>query len=134
MLISEVAEKTGLSSKSIRLYEQKKIISAPLRNDAGYRIYQHKHLEQLQLIANAKKMGFGLEQCKQLITLAENPDRASREVKQHAIDKLNQIRAQIEQWQSMADTLSSWVEQCPGDDQSQCPIIERMASAPVDKT
>ncbi len=127
MLISEVAEKTGLSSKSIRLYEEKHIISAPLRNEAGYRIYQAKHLEQLQLIANAKKMGFGLEQCKQLIDLADNPDRASREVKQHAVDKLNQIRQQIRHLQAMADTLSNWVEQCPGDEHSQCPIIDNIS-------
>lgn len=39
MNISEVAKKTGLTSKTIRFYEEKGLMTAPNRADNGYRFY-----------------------------------------------------------------------------------------------
>ncbi|MDE9528411.1 MerR family DNA-binding transcriptional regulator, partial [Xenorhabdus bovienii] len=37
MNISEIAQKTGLTSKAIRFYEEKDLITAPIRGDNSYR-------------------------------------------------------------------------------------------------
>ncbi|MBS2693731.1 MerR family DNA-binding transcriptional regulator, partial [Salmonella enterica subsp. enterica serovar 1,4,[5],12:i:-] len=47
MNISDVAKKTGLTSKTIRFYEEKALITAPIRSDNGYRHYSAKHVEEL---------------------------------------------------------------------------------------
>lgn len=43
MNISEIAKKTGLTRKSDSLYEDKGLITPPLRGDNSYRYYQDRH-------------------------------------------------------------------------------------------
>ncbi|MGF1908394.1 Cu(I)-responsive transcriptional regulator [Vibrio kasasachensis] len=124
MNIGEVATLTGLSSKSIRLYEEKGIITPPQRSDSGYREYSSPHLQELNLISRAKNAGFSLEECKEFVQLAQNPERKSSEVKARAQEKLKEIEIKIKQLREIESQLQQWITSCPGDSNSKCPIIE----------
>lgn len=124
MNIGAVAKLTGLSSKSIRLYEDKGLITAPLRSDSGYREYGEQHVQQLKLISRAKNAGFSLIECKEFVHLASNPNRKSSEVKAKAKEKLKEVELKIRQLQEIERQLKSWVSSCPGNSDSHCPIIE----------
>ena len=87
MNISEVAKLTNLSTKSIRLYEDKGVISKPMRSDNGYRAYTPKQVKELGVVAKARSAGFSLEECKELVALADNPCRESADVKAKAQSK-----------------------------------------------
>ncbi len=91
MNIGAVAKLTGLSSKSIRLYEDKGIISPPARSDSGYREYSDNHIQELNLVSRAKSAGFSLQECKEFVQLAHNPNRKSSEVKARTMDKLREV-------------------------------------------
>jgi MerR family copper efflux transcriptional regulator len=75
MKISDVAKKTGLTSKAIRFYEEKKLVTAPLRTENGYRSYTAKHIEELMLLRQARQVGFTLDECRELLTLFHDPAR-----------------------------------------------------------
>ncbi len=124
MNISEVAEKTGLTAKSIRLYEEKGLIAAPIRADNGYRTYQQRHIDDLLLIARCKRVGFSLDECKAMLQLANDPTRQSKAVKQQAQLKLEQVTKKLEELRLVQQQLQEWVNECPGDENSECPIIE----------
>lgn len=124
MNISEVAAKTGLTAKSIRLYEEKKLISPPLRSENGYRTYTAKHIEQLSVVAKAKRVGFTLEECRDMVDLAFRPDRTSAEVKTRTSEKLAEVKLKIEELRSIEAQLEAWLEQCPGDGSATCPIVD----------
>ncbi|MGD8111637.1 Cu(I)-responsive transcriptional regulator [Vibrio sp. TRT 21S02] len=124
MNIGAVAKLTGLSSKSIRLYEDKGIISPPNRSDAGYREYSEKHIQELNLVSRAKNAGFSLAECKEFVLLAQNPNRKSSEVKARTLEKLEEISVKIRELKEIEKQLKSWVSACPGDSGSHCPIIE----------
>ncbi|WP_114783567.1 Cu(I)-responsive transcriptional regulator [Vibrio tetraodonis] len=126
MNIGAVSKLTGLSSKSIRLYEEKGVISPPSRSDAGYREYHDQHIQELNLVSRAKNAGFSLQECKEFVQLAQNPKRTSRAVKQKAQQKLNEVEVKISQLQEIQQQLTSWINACPGDEGSQCPIIEEL--------
>jgi DNA-binding transcriptional MerR regulator len=66
MYIGEVAKKTGLSIKAIRLYEEKGLIMPPPRN-GRYRVYSESHIDILNLIKEAKLLGVTLSQLKSAI-------------------------------------------------------------------
>lgn len=127
MNISQVSEITGLSAKSIRLYEDKGIISAPNRGVNGYRIYGSKHITELNVVAKARSAGFSLDECKSLVELASNPCRQSAEVKRKTQKKLNEVNKKIEDLITIKNTLEVWIEKCPGDESSECPIIESLS-------
>ncbi|GAA5646185.1 MULTISPECIES: Cu(I)-responsive transcriptional regulator [Vibrio] len=124
MNIGEVAKLTGLSSKSIRLYEEKGLIAPPLRSESGYREYSKLQIQQLNLISRAKNAGFSLAECKDFVHLAEDPHRQSRDVKSRTEEKLKEIEVKIRELTEIKKQLKNWVSACPGDSGSQCPIIE----------
>ncbi|MEZ8020552.1 Cu(I)-responsive transcriptional regulator [Vibrio splendidus] len=126
MNISEVASLIQLSPKSIRLYEDKGVISPPLRSENGYRTYGAKQIKELGIVAKARSAGFSLDECRALVELADNPCRESADVKAKAQSKLNEVNKKIEDLLVIQKTLIEWVEQCPGDSNSHCPIIDSL--------
>lgn len=124
MNIGAVSKLTGLSSKSIRLYEDKGLITPPSRSDSGYREYSEQQVQELNLISRAKNAGFSLIECKEFVQLASNPNRKSSEVKAKAKEKLAEVEVKIKELKEIERQLKSWVSACPGDSGSQCPIIE----------
>ncbi|MDO6708585.1 MerR family transcriptional regulator [Photobacterium sp. 1_MG-2023] len=66
MYIGEVSQRTGLSAKAIRLYEEMGLIRTLPRVNR-YRTYSETDIEVLQLIAEAKQLGVTLNRLKGVI-------------------------------------------------------------------
>ncbi|MEQ9833763.1 Cu(I)-responsive transcriptional regulator [Pectobacterium versatile] len=127
MNISDVAKKTGLSSKTIRFYEEKELLTTPLRSENGYRSYDEHHVEELTLLRQARQVGFNLDECRELVTLFNDPLRRSSDVKARTLQKVQEIEMHIEELKTMREHLLALAEQCPGDGGSECPIINNLA-------
>ncbi|XBS70855.1 Cu(I)-responsive transcriptional regulator [Acerihabitans sp. KWT182] len=126
MNISDVAKKTGLTSKAIRFYEEKGLMTAPGRRDNGYRSYNAVHLEELTLLSQARRVGFNLDECRELVALFHNPHRHSADVKTRTLRKVKDIENHIEQLNAMREHLLALAESCPGDEGADCPIIDNL--------
>lgn len=124
MNISQISNITNLSAKSIRLYESKGIISVPVRSDNGYRNYSQKHIDELLIVARAKRAGFSLDECKALVELAKDSERTSAEVKQKAQDKLLEVNKKLAELNEIKSQLEKWISECPGNAEADCPIID----------
>lgn len=127
MNIGEVAKRTGLTSKSIRLYEQKGLIHS-LRSENGYRTYTDTQVQQLVLIARAKNLGFNLDDCKELVQLSQNNQMQSSAVKGKTMAKIAEIEQKIADLTLMKNTLQTWAALCPGNDSNNCPIMEGLTA------
>lgn len=128
MNISDVARKTGLTPKAIRFYEEKGIVTPPLRADNGYRIYSQKHLDELLFLHQARQVGFTLEECQQLLQLFNDPRRHSIDVKIRTLQKITEIEQHIQSLEAMRKQLVTLAQACPGDEQAACPIIDSLSS------
>lgn len=126
MNISQAAQATGLSSKTIRFYEQQGVIPAASRAANGYRYYDEQQLKMLRFIKRARDMGFSLEESRELLELSQNPQRTSASVKQKAELQIQRIDAQIEALQQMRAMLIEVTVQCRGDEQAECPILDQL--------
>ncbi|MGV6989388.1 Cu(I)-responsive transcriptional regulator [Testudinibacter sp. P80/BLE/0925] len=127
MNIKQIAQITGLTAKTIRFYESKNIISPPERGINGYRQYDIRHIDELTFLRRSRSIGFSLPESKELLELYLNPSRHSSEIKQRTLDKIAHIEQQILQLQAMKTQLESLAAECPGDEQSQCPIIDSLS-------
>lgn len=127
MNISDVAKKTGLTSKAIRFYEEKGLVTAPMRSENGYRSYAQKHIEELTLLRQARQVGFTLDECQELVALFHNPERHSADVKARTLEKAAEIGRHIEELKVMRQRLLTLAESCPGDDGANCPIIDNLS-------
>ncbi len=127
MNIGTVSEKSGIPSKTIRYYEEIGLIPPVLRTENGYRHYQNRDLEQLRFVQRARKLGFTLKDVGNLLTLWNDKNRASADVKKFALDHITDIDARIAELNSIRATLTELTDSCHGDHRPDCPILENLA-------
>lgn len=60
--IGEVAEATGFPVTTLRYYEDQGLLPPPARSAAGHRLYGDAHVQRLELMARAKRLGLRLEE------------------------------------------------------------------------
>lgn len=122
--IGQAAEKTGLSPKMIRYYEQKQIFKPKGRSTAGYRLYGEGDIHSLNFIRSARDLGFSLKQIAALTDLWHNQKRSSAEVKKMALEHIKDLEQKAATLHQMAETLRNLAACCHGDDRPECPILD----------
>lgn len=98
MLISELAKQAGVSKATIRFYEEIGLIASQERQ-AGTRLYKEfsqETVEHLRLIGMGKKLGFTLNEMKQLATLWNGNDIPQPEKIRAIEDKLAEIAQKMQ--------------------------------------
>ncbi|HFQ15708.1 MAG TPA: Cu(I)-responsive transcriptional regulator [Rhodobacteraceae bacterium] len=128
MNIGQAAEQTGLPAKTIRYYEEIRLIN-PHRAENGYRSFAEKDLHKLTFLARARGLGFSIEDCRVLLALYEDDERASADVKRVAQEHLSRIENKIRDLKAMRETLADLVDACAGDHLPDCPILEGLGTA-----
>lgn len=78
--IGEVADRVGLSLRTIRYYEEIGLVEPSGRTNGGFRLYTEADIERLRLVKALKPVGMSLEalgellQCAELLSGAEPDD------------------------------------------------------------
>ncbi len=129
MNIGQAAEASGLPPKTIRYYEEIGLVRSDRRGN-NYRDYSEKALHGLKFLARARALGFSIEECRQLLSLYADKERASADVRALAKTHIAEIDSKIAELQSMKSTLGKLVRACHGDERPDCPILEDLAGAP----
>jgi MerR family copper efflux transcriptional regulator len=129
MNIGQAASETGVSAKMIRYYESITLLKPSARSDAGYRIYTPKDLHALHFIKRGRGLGFSLEQIRELLSLWQNDQRASADVKGIALAHVAELNKRITELTEMRDTLAHLAQSCHGDDKPDCPILQSLGLA-----
>jgi len=126
MIIKDAARQTGLPVKTLRYYEEIGLVE-PGRADNGYRDYSDDDVHKLAFIARGRSLGFSIEDCRQLLSLYQDRDRSSSDVKALAKTHIDEINQKIDALESMRSTLTNLVKKCHGDDRPDCPIMDELA-------
>ncbi|KAF0862728.1 Cu(I)-responsive transcriptional regulator [Pseudomonas sp. LD120] len=128
MNIGQAARKSGLSAKMIRYYESTGLLKPAHRSDSGYRLYGDEDLHSLAFIKRSRDLGFSLEEVGKLLTLWQDRQRASADVKALARQHIDELNQKIRELAGLRDTLQDLVEHCHGDQRPDCPILKELAS------
>ena len=126
MNIGEAAKQTGLSAKMIRYYESIGLLRPAGRSPSGYRTYAADDLHRLRFIRRARDLGFSLDEVGRLLSLWQDRQRASADVKALASAHVRELERKISELSELRDTLQSLVEHCHGDDRPDCPILSEL--------
>ena len=75
MNIGDATAASGVSQRMIRHYEKIGLVPPPARRDSGYRDYADADVHRLRFIANARDLGFPIEEIRTLLGLWSNRGR-----------------------------------------------------------
>ena len=127
MNIRDAAAQSELAPKTIRYYESVGLIQSPARTAGGYRDYGEADVQTLRFVARARGLGFSVAQVAELLSLYNDRDRTSADVKAITMAHIDDIDRKMAELESMKNTLSHLVHMCHGDDRPDCPILDDLA-------
>ncbi len=109
MQIGEVAERIGLSLRTIRYYEEVGLAVPSARSGGGFRLYVEADVERLRVIMQMKPLGFSLEEMRELLQVLDTGGPAERftHFREAAADRVTGLRRQLETAEAFAERLSS---------------------------
>nr|WP_240188935.1 MerR family transcriptional regulator [Nakamurella flavida] len=107
MQIGELADRAGLSLRTIRHWEEEGLIVPSARSVGGFRLYSGEDFERLLLIRRMKPLGFSIEEMRELLATidaldadADHPDHPARArlagFVAQALERREKLRTQLD--------------------------------------
>jgi MerR family copper efflux transcriptional regulator len=127
--IGEAANRSGVSPKTIRFYEEAGIIKRAARGENHYRTYGEADIQTLRFIQRARALGFPLKDISKLLELYRNGRRASSAVKNLALEHVAELDRKIAEMTAIQNAIAALSDRCHGNDRPECPILDELGSA-----
>lgn len=126
LTIGELSRQAQVKIPTIRYYEQIGLLPTPARTEGQQRRYSSAEVRQLNFIRHARELGFEVEAIRQLLGLANDPDRSCGEVHDITRAHLDDVNDKIARLIALRDELEAMVA-CDHKRISECRIIEVLA-------
>ena len=109
MRISELADRVGVATSTVRYYERVGLLVPPARTESGYRDYDEDAAARLLFVFRARKMGLSCDQITELLPIWDgtNCAAAHERVGQLIDDKQSEIAARITELEEFAKQLDA---------------------------
>lgn len=125
MQIGEVAQRTELSLRTIRHYEETGLVAPSARSQGGFRLYTETDVARLMVIRRMKPLGFTLDQMRDLLDATDRLDAGGdldagerkalldrvREYERAATEQVDKLRIQLARAEDFAAALGARLEQ-----------------------
>jgi len=123
----ELAKQAGVNVETLRFYEREGLLAEPPRRASGYREYPPDTVQRIRFIQRAKELGFTLREIKGLLELRVGPNTTCAEVKEHAAEKIADVKQKISDLKSIERALNKLMKTCRGSGPiDACPILKHL--------
>ncbi len=122
--IGDLARQSGVKVQTIRYYEQIGLLAPAMRTGGNQRRFGTATARRLRFIRHARDLGFPLEAVRDLLDLADHPDRPCADADRIARRQLDDVSRRIAQLQALERELSRMLVQCRGGPVADCRVIE----------
>lgn len=94
--IGELAQKTNVSTATLRYYEQCGLLGSANRADNGYRYYPLEAIQHIEFIKKAQQLGFSLQDIATILQIKKAGHAPCQVVKSLLTEKITQVQHQLE--------------------------------------
>ncbi len=123
----ELAKQAGVNVETLRFYEREGLLVEPPRRASGYREYPPDTVQRIRFIQRAKELGFTLREIKGLLELRVDPETTCAEVKEHAAEKIADVKQKISDLKTIERALNELMNTCRGSGPiDECPILKHL--------
>lgn len=124
LAIGALSRQTGVKVPTIRYYESVGLLSPPPRSDGNRRLYGKAAVDRLRFIRHARELGFEIEAIRDLLDLAEQPQRSCAKVDALAREHLQSIVSRIERLTALKAEVETMIKSCARGRIAKCRIID----------
>lgn len=89
MQISDLAEKLGITTRTIRLYEKMGLVDPPKRTEGKVRYYEKADVKRFKFVLKVKALGLSLEEMKELAELFDKEQKVPNKIMPRLIELLD---------------------------------------------
>jgi DNA-binding transcriptional MerR regulator len=122
--IGRLARETGVKVPTIRYYERVGLLPEAERSAGNQRLYDAAAVRRLAFIRHARELGFPLDAVRDLLRLADEPERSCAAVDAIARRQLVEIRRRLARLEALEGELARMLAQCEGERIADCRVIE----------
>lgn len=120
MRIGVLAEKCGVTAKTIRYYEQCGLLAPAPRTPAGYRDYSGEAITRLLFIRDAQAAGLSLAEVRSILNLRDSGDAPCEHVTALIAQHLRHIDQRLEDLRKARRTLRNLAQRAAATDPYAC--------------
>ena len=127
MRIGELAQRQGVTTKTIRFYESIGLMPDPSRTASGYRSYEEPDAERLTFIKTAQRLGLSLDDIREIIAMRDSGTRPCGYVAEVLDRQLKDLDRRIREMRDLRDELRQLQHRAalePDGDAAYCQVIE----------
>lgn len=126
--IGQMAKSGNCKVQTIRYYEKIGLLPVAHRTQGNQRIYSKELMNRLAFIRHSRELGFSLDQIRVILSLSDDPAHSCSDVDAIARNHLYQVESKIARLKSMQKELKRMINECAGDQVSNCRIIEVLSN------
>lgn len=112
LTIGQLAKAAGVTTPTIRYYEDIGLLPKAGRSAAGQRIYARSELERLTFIRRCRDFGFSIDQVRVLAGLSISADKDCGQVRDMAHAHLGEVRTKLAELKALEASLDAFARQC----------------------
>lgn len=127
MAIGDLSRKTGVKVPTIRYYEGIGLLPPPPRSEGNRRLYGAKAVDRLRFIRHARELGFEVDAIRELLNLAEQPQRSCAKVDALAREHLQAITSRIDRLTALKVEVENMIKSCAKGHIAKCRIIDTLS-------
>ena len=120
MQIGEVAGRSGVPVKTIRFWEDQRLLLAPARTASGYRDYDPAILERLAFIRHAQAAGLTLDAIGQVLDIGDGGQPPCVHVAGLIARRLTEVEARLAELACTRDQLVALAARATAQDPADC--------------
>jgi DNA-binding transcriptional MerR regulator len=120
MLIGEVAAQAGVPPKTIRFWENQRLLPPPDRTPSGYRDYGPAILERLAFIRHAQAAGLTLPAIRQVLEVRDGGQQPCVHVTELIARRLAEVEARLAELTRTRDQLEALARRAAAQDPADC--------------
>jgi MerR family copper efflux transcriptional regulator len=118
--IGDLAQRSGVTAKTIRYYEDVGLVEPPPRSPAGYRDYEPAALDRLAFIRAAQAIGLTLGEIRSIIALRDDGQTPCGHVLGLLRQRADELDRRIAELRTLRGELRRLVDRADGLDPADC--------------
>jgi len=127
LTVGEIAERSGISTRTLKYWEEKELISPDARSEGGFRLYRESFIEICYRIKELQLFGYTVEELKDMNLLLLPDNRLQEEIltyteeeiekslkefstqQRNLLERINELKKAVKRWEGITKVQAKFI-------------------------